>query len=357
MRKLCYPSLLILLLTACASQPAVMEYHQTQTQKVWPAPPDAPRYRFAGVLQGESNFSREEGSSNVRRAVEWLVGLVVGESQALRLQRPAAGLTDAVNGRVYVTDVGSHAVFVFDQADGRLLRWEAAQTNLNFVSPIGIGRLANGDILVADAELALVVRLNEQGEPLATIGEGLLQRPTGLTVDEKTQRVFVADSQAHDIKVFDAAGELLDSWGERGEQHGQFNGPTHVSFQNGRLYVTDTLNARVQVLDANGKFLFTFGKRGVYLGNMPRPKGLAVDAAGRIYVVESYYDYLLVYDAEGRLLLPMGGSGAKPGQFNLPAGVWTDGDNRIFVADMLNGRVVSFEYIGEDEIAASGNPQ
>ena len=67
---------------------------------------------------------------------------------------------------------------------------------------------------------------------------------------------------------------------------------------------------------------------------------------GNIYVVEGYYDHLLVYDAQGRFLLPIGGTGKAPGQFYLPAGAWTDGRDRIFVADMFNGRVSVFQYLG-----------
>ena len=79
---------------------------------------------------------------------------------------------------------------------------------------------------------------------------------------------------------------------------------------------------------------------------MVRPKGVAVDSDGNIYVVESYHDHLLIYDSEGRFLLPIGGNGTNIGQFFLPAGAWSDSDDRIFVADMFNGRVVIFQFVG-----------
>ena len=86
--------------------------------------------------------------------------------------------------------------------------------------------------------------------------------------------------------------------------------------------------------------------KGTYVGNMVRPKGVAVDSDGNIYVVESYHDHLLIYDSEGRFLLPIGGNGTNIGQFFLPAGAWSDSDDRIFVADMFNGRVVIFQFVG-----------
>jgi DNA-binding beta-propeller fold protein YncE len=71
-----------------------------------------------------------------------------------------------------------------------------------------------------------------------------------------------------------------------------------------------------------------------------------VDDEGNLYVVESYYDHLLIFDGEGRLLLPIGGTGKQPGQFYLPAGVWTDTHDRVYVADMFNGRVSVFQFLG-----------
>ena len=65
-----------------------------------------------------------------------------------------------------------------------------------------------------------------------------------------------------------------------------------------------------------------------------------------MYVVESMYDRLLVFDAEGRLLLAIGGTGRDIGRFYLPAGVWVDARNRVYVADMFNGRVVVFQFLG-----------
>ena len=46
--------------------------------------------------------------------------------------------------------------------------------------------------------------------------------------------------------------------------------------------------------------------------------------------------------------MPLGGTGKEVGQFYLPAGVWSDRQERIYVADMFNGRVVIFQFLGGD---------
>ncbi len=337
-------------LVSCASVPMEMRYFpegEELTPRVWPEPPELPRYRYAGELIGEVNFVTAQGyrAGRGERLVRWLVGLTDGERESRRLLRPQSGMVDE-RGRVYVTDAGRQAVFVFDPGAGELHIWDQAGDGGQFLAPVGITAGPEGSVLVADAELGRVVRLAGDGTPRGSFGQGALKRPTGLARDPTSGRVYVADTAAHDIKVFDAEGKLIGVIGERGTQPGHFNAPTHLAADGAHLYVTDALNARVQVLTPAGSPQHSIGRRGLYVGNLARPKGVTVDTEGHVYIVESYYDHLLVFDQQGRLLLPIGGTGPRVGQFFLPAGVWSDDKDRIFVADMFNGRVVIFQYLG-----------
>jgi sugar lactone lactonase YvrE len=235
---------------------------------------------------------------------------------------------------------------VFDESAGTLSFWLEAERGRDFMSPVGIAADGAGGFLVADADIGYVLRLAHDGEPAGSIGKGELERPTGLCRSDASGEIFVADSAAHDIKVFDASGRLLRSIGKRGIEAGRFNGPTHLSCSGDRLYVTDTLNARVQVLSASGEPHASIGQRGLFVGNLVRPKGVVTDRDGHVYVIESYYDHVLVFNETGDLLLPIGGTGNGAGQFFLPAGAWTDDGSRLFVADMFNGRVVVLDYLG-----------
>jgi DNA-binding beta-propeller fold protein YncE len=335
-------------ISACASQPVEFHYNLSGVDRVWPGAPETPRYKFVGQLLGEQNFETKSGglASLGTKVVKWIVGLgSASPSGPVELQRPQ-GVTVDDQGRVYVTDISRQAVMVFDQKKGRLDVWQMAAKNTRFKSPVGIAIDAGGDILVADADLHEVVRLNPAGKPVGTLGDGYLERPTGLARDAATGRVYVSDTWAHHIQVFDADGKLVQTIGGPGVEPGQFNRPTYLYIAHDRLYVSDTLNARIQVLTLDGKPLQTFGRRGIFMGDTPRPKGVAVDKDGNIYVVESYYDYLLVFNAQGKLLLPIGGTGNTVGRFYLPAGIWVDKEQRVYIADMFNGRVVIFQYLG-----------
>ena len=340
---------LVVGLAGCAGQPesAASLLEPTAGAPVWPAAPEISRYAFVRTLIGERDFVTpgRAASDGLQSALRWLAGLVVGEPDYIELRRPVSGMTDA-EGRVYVVDASHRAVMVFDLADRRLLKWGQATRGVSFVSPVGIVDDGRGGVLVTDSELGAVYRLEPDGEPAGRFGADVLTRPTGIARDDLTGAIYVADTARHDVKVFDDDGVLVDILGAQGIGAGTFNSPTHLAFRDGRLYVSDTLNFRVQVFDRAGDDRLAFGQLGLFVGDLTRPKGVAVGCDGRIYVVESYYDHLLVYDNAGRLLLPIGGTGQGIGEFYLPSGVWTDSGGRVYVADMFNGRVVVFREIG-----------
>jgi DNA-binding beta-propeller fold protein YncE len=343
----------IVLLTGCAEVKYTMHLDPEQVEgrpaRVWPDPPQKPRYRYAGQLFGEDNFVSEGTDSRSAgiQILHWLVGLVGMAPQKIELIRPQSGMVDE-QGLIYVTDVGRHAVFVFDQAAGKLSVWERAHEARDFVTPVGIVQGPRGEILVADAELGAVIRLDRDGNPLGYIGADALKRPTGLAYDAKRGRLYVSDTHAHDVKVFDDDGHLLEVIGRRGDSEAELNFPTHLWFAADKLYVSDSMNARVLVLDPQGQQVLTLGRRGRFIGDFSRPKGVTADPSGNIYVVESFHDNLLVFNSEGNFLMPIGGTGKEIGQFYLPSGAWSDQHGRIYVADMFNGRVVIFQFLGGD---------
>lgn len=310
---------------------------------------DLPRYVYVGQLVGEANFVAAESKRDTLGGVlRWLAGLLVGETRPVVLQRPQSGVVDE-RGRILVTDVSRAAVFVFDQQKGELMLWEKASGLQNFVSPVGIALGDNGEAYVADSELGYVARLDRDGNSLGVIGDNILQRPTGVAYDPVRRWLYVADTKASDIKVFNSAGELLEVFGSPGgETTVGLNMPTFLALHGDALYVTDTMNARVQVLSAEtGQLLRRIGERGMNIGDLVRPKGVAVDSEGNAYIVESYYDHLLVYNSKGEFLMPIGGgAGLNVGQYFLPSGVWVDARDRVFMADTFNGRVVVFQYLG-----------
>ncbi|MFV2055978.1 MAG: 6-bladed beta-propeller [Thiohalomonadales bacterium] len=344
-------SLFLSQLTGCSTAPRMLEYEvDPATATIWPPEPEQPRYRYVGTLIGQPNVHREEDATGwFEGFFRWLVGL---DSNKLRdtliLQRPNSGMVDNL-GRILVTDISRRSVIVFDPITNiGVVEWRLAEAESSFKTPVGIIQGSDGSYYVADADLQLVIHLDKDGNPLRSFGRDILQRPTGIAWDSARKHIYVADTKAHNIKIFTEAGVLLDVMGTWGTGPGQFNAPTHIFFTQDKLYVTDTFNTRVQILNRSGDVLGKFGRRGLNIGDLVRPKGVTVDSDGNIYVVESFHDYLLVYNAAGQFLIPVGGTGLGEGQFYLPSGVWTDKNDRIYIADMFNGRVVILQYLGDE---------
>ena len=343
----------LILLTGCSTIPAQRSFYMPQINAIdpgsllWPSLPEVPRYAFIGHLYGESNTNGEtidEGFFSSLFAA--IVGLGAKKVSPLDLVRPQHVSSDN-NGRIFVTDPGRQAVFVFDETLSEFDVWNETSLGRPLLSPIGIV-YAENSLWVTDSELSLVYQFSNNGDVINTFGQDVLKRPTGIAYDPVGRRLLVSDTAESNIKLFDISGKLIDVWGVFGTGDGELNRPTYLVYREGSLYVTDSLNARIQVFDDSGQFLQSVGQRGLYIGNFSRPKGIALDSDGNIYVSESYYDYVLVYNQQGELLMSIGGSGTAPGQFAQPTGLWVDNRDRVFVSDMLNSRVSIFQYLGDN---------
>lgn len=342
----------VLLLTGCATAPEAFHFRPPaepgeQPTQVWPDPPEPARYAYVGQLLGEQNFRADaEARSTGERLVRWLVGLGNGNREPTVLRRPSAVAVDP-EGRVYVTDMAHPSVYVFDPVAARLAVWERAARGQPFVAPSGVAVLPGGDLLVADAELGAVYRLDGEGQPLGRFGDVSLVRPGGVAWDPYREEVVVSDVRAHTLEVFDARGNHRRTLGGPGQAPGRFNAPTQIAVAPDGYFVTDTFNARIQRLTPEGEPHDSIGRRGLYVGDLVRPKGVAVDRHNHLYVVESYYGYLLVYDDQGRFLMPLATEGTALGELYLPAGVAVDSHQRVYLADMFNGRVLVFQYLDQ----------
>lgn len=329
-------SVLCLALALCACAPP--QKLEEEARPVWPAEPAKPRIAFLRA------FSRPDDLGITKGFFTHLMDLLLGASDA-RLVRPMAVLED--RGVIYVADTGVMGVHRFDttQGDYRLVR---ASGDTPLVSPVALARGAAGEVYVSDSARARVFVIR----PGAKLAEPLplqvaLGQPTGLAYDTAGRRLFVLDTKAHEVKIFDRDGALESTIGRRGNGNGEFNFPTHLwRTAAGRLYVTDALNFRVQVFDENGRFVTKFGRVGDAAGDMPRQKGVALDQYGHIYVVDAVLHAIQIFDESGALLLSLGRLGNDRGEFRLPTGIFIGGDDTIYVADSYNQRVQVLRYIG-----------
>jgi sugar lactone lactonase YvrE len=302
----------------------------TASALVWPPPPEPARIRFVRALDPAS--ARRKPSVFSR-----LVRLIVGDRDEPRMVQPY-GIAVAPDGRVYVADTYGRTIHVYD-----LARSSYSAIPVDGDSLIGVA-VAGGQVFVTDSASGRLLCLDGKGRERWTRGRetGFL-RPTGLVA--AGDRLYVVDTILNRVVIVGLAGQIMGSFGERGDGPGQFNFPTNIArAADGRIFVSDTMNFRVQVFDPDGRFLRSFGRAGDSTGDFDKAKGIAIDSAGHVYVVEGLHDVVQIFDEAGRLLLAFGGSGAGEGQLWLPTGI-AIADDRIYVADSANRRLQVFEYL------------
>ena len=180
--------------------------------------------------------------------------------------------------------------------------------------------------------------------------KGILGRPTGIAVNEKTSELLVVDTLNAAILRFDLADhKLKGKFGGSGKAEGELNFPTHIYVgRDGTIFASDSLNFRIQSFTPEGKFQRTFGSLGSGPGHFSRPKGVAVDSDGNVYVVDGLFDNVQIFDRESRLLMAFGRPGNGYGEFWLPTGIFIDPNDRIYVSDSYNKRVQIFQYLKRD---------
>lgn len=327
--------LLLAALGACA--PAVIKPGQ-ESPLVWPDEVDVPA-RVAFVKA----FSRPDEFGIAKGLLQRISEVVFGASEA-RLIRPMAVVV--VKGVVYVADPGARGVHRFDPVAERY-DLIAAQGDAALPSPIGLARGNDGEVYVTDSESAQVLVIRPGAKAAVPLALPQMGQPTGIAFDPETGRLYVVDTAAHRVNVFNPDGTQHASFGQRGAGDGEFNYPTLLwRDSQGRLYVTDSLNFRIQVFDTQGRLLKKFGQAGDGTGDNIRQKGVATDSYGHIYIVDALFNALQIFDQTGRLLLSLGNLGSDRGEFWLPVGIFIGEEDLIYIADSYNQRIQILRYIG-----------
>ncbi|MBZ5602514.1 MAG: 6-bladed beta-propeller, partial [Acidobacteriia bacterium] len=218
------------------------------------------------------------------KVFDWLVGPADGKPEVLR---PYATTRDSA-GRLFVADPGQHGVHVYDfeKHKYQFLKGPRGKT---MDSPIDLACDASDNLYVTDSVRARIYVFDTKGKFRRTIEGGFL-RPTGMALDRRAQRIYVADTLRHQVIMLTFDGKELGTIGRRGAAQGEFNFPTALTLASGKLYVVDAMNFRIQSFTIDGRFVSSFGQLGNQSGTLSRPKGIAADSDGNIYVVYAMFE-------------------------------------------------------------------
>jgi DNA-binding beta-propeller fold protein YncE len=265
------------------------------------------------------------------------------------------GLAVDSKGMLYVADTKVGAVFIFDP-ESKDTGFIKHGVDAKFGRIFGLAIDDADRLFVSDGQYNHVLVFNPQHKLEMQFGEGVMNDPNGIAIDEENRFLYVVNTGSDQVLVFDAdTFKLLRKIGTPGKNRtltdpGDFAAPTDAAVdKDGNLYVTDTLNDRVEEFDADGAFIRAFGKNGDGPGEFTRPKGIAIDCDGHVWVADANMNRVQIFTPEGNLRMIFGGFGWLPGQFQALAGLYIDRNNRVFTSEQFLGRVQMFRYITNDE--------
>jgi DNA-binding beta-propeller fold protein YncE len=302
------------------------------------------------TLTWERSFRSETEVRPNRGFWNKVVDVVAGAPDYHYLVRPYSVVSDS-RGRIIVTDPGAAGVHIFDFANRKYKFITLDGRRGSMRTPQCIAVDADDNIYVTDSDAGVIFVFEPSGKFLRAIGslkggEGYFKRPTGIAVDSAAQRIYVTDTLRDKVFILDMQGTILQTFGDTGSADGQFNLPTELRLAGPDLMVVDAMNFRVQVFDRTGKFEYAVGRAGDNPGTTFRPKAVGVDSEGDLYIVDALWGLVQVFNRQGQLLYYFGAPGVHAGEFQLPAGLFIDRNDQVYVVDSFNRRIQVFQYAG-----------
>ncbi len=299
--------------------------------------------RYLSELDALQRFERSPLSTDTASA-----GLALGSSWLLRGNwAPASGILQEVlelateRDEKTVAAAAGNLLAAVDRlclrpAAGRT-RWRAAQrlrpSDFEFKRVAGVAARGNGELLIADDALNVVVMISESGDVDEVWKVAKVKRPSWgpqgeIRIETKTGRKelrpaatlpllnFGESEQlpaaAARARVLDVAQDTAGHWlvldrdagvlrlGPGGSDETRIplphlRRPTALAVDPlGNLYVLDRAARRVEVLDREGRILDSVGPTLPGGLKLDRPQDIAVDHAGRLFIVDSQHGIVVL---------------------------------------------------------------
>jgi len=257
------------------------------------------------------------------------------------------GIAIASDDSIYISEVDIDSQIKHFGAQGNFIQiWKSrGLADGRFNRPHDIAITSDGSVYVTDKWNHRVQQFSTQGVFIRTWGsgrswgddgildDGLLSYPTAI-VAAPDDSVYIADSGSQRIQQFNAEGQFIRTWGNKGSAEGQFDSPVGIAIAlDGSVYVADRYNHRIQQFSAEGIFIRTWGMRGSDDGQFKSPEGLTIASDGNVYVADSENNRIQQFSPQGEFIKTWGTKGSSDGQFESPAGIAIASDDSIYVTD------------------------
>jgi DNA-binding beta-propeller fold protein YncE len=274
-----------------------------RTDVFFPPPPDEPRLQFLTAFASEKTFRTKKTHS--------FKAFITGQQEATKELSKPYGVT-TYDHKIFICDTALGAVLVADLKEHKIGMLETrGEGTLRTPLNIAIDKV-DGTAYIADSTRDQVIVFDKKGDYVDTIGKQGEMKPRDVAVG--TDRVYVADVQSHNVRIYDKAtrkylSNLLTPAAATNEITGLFTPGNLTIDEQGRLYVSDTGAGHVQIYEGDGKHIRSIGQMGDGLGMFARLKGVAVDREHHVYAADAMSQVIQIFNDKGQLLTYFGDPG------------------------------------------------
>ena len=304
----------------------------------------------------------------------------------------AAGVAVNSKGHIFVFSRGNSTGPAYGAAAAQLLEFAPDGTYLreighnlyawSFAHAVKVDKEDN--IWVTDKGSDMVIKFNPDGRVAMVFGrkqeasdegtgplkhprpplppiDGQFRQVTDMTWDA-AGNTYISDGYINSrVAKVDKNGKWLMSFGEPGDQPGQFNTPHSIAADaQGNIYVADRGNRRIQVFDGNGKFLrqitidvpFDYASATPAISRKPAQDATGTQSSGApwtvcitpgpnqvLYASDAFPGRIYKLSLDGKVLGVLGESGKQLKQFGWIHEIACPSENVLYVAELLNWRV------------------
>lgn len=239
--------------------------------------------------------------------------------------------------------VSSGDIYVADVTRASIIRIGMAVDSASVFAPLSAGSVGGlfvdrwSSVYIAEPAQRRVVQYARDGRAMQVFQDpNALREPVDVVADE-VDRVYVADAGGARVVIFDRAGQVVGTIGERGSRPKSFASVSALAAGPQGLYVLDKMLRKVHVFQRNGVSKFSFGDEVLGL-----PTALSVDRLGRVFVADAFDNQVKVFEPR-RPGGAVGSTLSGIARATRIADLWVDETGLLYVADAVAGAIAAYQ--------------
>ena len=282
---------------------------------IYPAPPDTARIQFLTSISTSHDVTGNRKSFSK---------FIFGEEENLLINKPYGVAVS--KGKILICDTYIHGLAMIDMDKNKFQQFIPTGKG-ELKVPINCFVDKKGWLYIADSERKQIVVYDQNLNYLSCFGETENFKP--VDVAEIDNQLWVSNLAGHQINVYsnDSTHRLLNTFPDANAVEGKLFSPTNLTVSDNKVYVTDFGDFKIKIFNHKGEYLSSVGSQGQGIGQLTRPKGIAVDRESNLYVVDAGFENVQIFNQEGKFLMHFGGPYKNRGDMWLPAKVTIDYDH------------------------------